>query len=119
MWIIAILVGVLALMTYYRNVFHLKNNKHGEKTQLYRKLYAALVVVVFILIGTIGLRVIEKKSTLDSMTWSISTLTTVGDAGFYAKTKEGKVFISVFTLTSIITFLWALSVLSGFNKSDE
>ena len=73
---------------------------------------AILILLIIILgIGTIFYSSIENWSLLDSLYFSVITLTTVGFGDFFPKTDIGKMFTIVYVLVGIFLLLIFLNSL--------
>ena len=67
-----------------------------------------ITTTIILTIGTIGYHYIEKWNWLDSLYFSITTLTTVAYGDFYPKTNPGKIFTIFYIIIGIgiiLTFI--------------
>lgn len=67
-----------------------------------------ITTAIILIIGTISYHFIEKWSWLDSLYFSITTLTTVAYGDFYPKTSTGKIFTIFYIIIGIgiiLTFI--------------
>lgn len=70
------------------------------------------LLIVLLMIGTLGLRIILELSWVDSLFYSVTTLTTVGFDSPPNLTPEGKIFISIFIIMGIGTVGFVVGKLS-------
>jgi voltage-gated potassium channel len=77
-----------------------------------RLVFAAIIVVLMILIGASGFRYFEQFSWLDSIYTSTQTVTTVGYGDLAPTTAAGRMFSILLMLTGVGTVLYALTVLA-------
>src|SRR6476469_1748551 len=74
-----------------------------------RILFATAAVLVVIAFGTVGFRVIEGWSILDSLYVAVQTVTTVGYGDRTPATQNGRIFSTVFMLAGVGVVLYALT----------
>ncbi|MFH0864777.1 MAG: potassium channel protein [Bacteroidota bacterium] len=74
--------------------------------------YAFLLLFLIEIIGTAGYLLIEKYSLLDSLYMTVITVATVGFQELQPLSDTGKVFTMFLIITSMGTFLYAISVIT-------
>lgn len=74
--------------------------------------YALLLLFLIEIIGTAGYLLIEKYSLLDSLYMTVITVATVGFQELQPLSDTGKVFTMFLIITSMGTFLYAISVIT-------
>lgn len=67
----------------------------------FRVLAAIILVLVFLVIGTVGIRIIEKWSWVDSFYFASLTITGIGSEGLSPATESGRVFVGVYAIISV------------------
>lgn len=77
-----------------------------------RLIFAGFIVILMIVIGAIGFRLIEQFTWLDSFYTSAQTVTTVGYGDLAPTTALGRLFAIFLMLTGVGTVLYALTVLA-------
>jgi voltage-gated potassium channel len=75
----------------------------------FRILYALLSVAVAIILGTVGFKLIEGWSLLDSLYVAAQTVTTVGFGDVSPATRNGRLFAILFMLSGVGVVLYALT----------
>ena len=75
-------------------------------------LIPALLIVVFLLVGTYSYHILEGWDYLDSLYFSTVTLTTIGYGDLYPTNNSSKLFTVFFILSGVGIFLFALTVIS-------
>jgi voltage-gated potassium channel len=77
-------------------------NQFDEMNQeLYRYRFIMLATLVVLLVGTVFYHLVEKWKWLDSLYFSVITLTTVGYGDFSPKTDPGKIFTMFYIIVGI------------------
>lgn len=76
--------------------------------------YASMLVVGLIIIGTLGYKTLEGWSFLDALYATIITLTTVGYGDMSPRSMGGRLFAIFFTLTAIGIAGYALSTVAAY-----
>jgi voltage-gated potassium channel len=79
----------------------------------------ASLLVLLILIGTIGLRIIEGSSWLDSLFMAVITLTTVGFEDVVGLSPLGKMFVIVYLVMGLGMFTYSAFQLGHWIASDQ
>lgn len=77
-----------------------------------RLIFAVILIVVLITIGTTGFHYLENISWLESFYFATTTLTTVGYGDVVPRTNGGKLFTTVFILMGVGMVLYALTILA-------
>ena len=72
------------------------------------------ILVALIVVGTVGFRLIEGASWLDSVYMTVITLTTVGYREVFELTDPGKVFVMLFLAAGIGVFLYSVAQIGEF-----
>ncbi|OIQ18659.1 MAG: hypothetical protein BM557_06970 [Flavobacterium sp. MedPE-SWcel] len=99
-------------MLFFKTILTFLNNKD------YRDLIYTTSVVLFI--GTIAYRFLEGWSYIDSLYFSVVTLTTIGFGDFAPQTDAGKLFTILYIILGIgviLTFINTLQI--HYNESRE
>lgn len=88
--------------------------------QKFKKLYLAFFIILLIcFIGVLGYRVIEGYSFIESLYFTIITISTVGYQEVRPLTSEGKYFTIFMIIISIGTFAYAIGVISSYLIDGE
>lgn len=99
-------------MLFFKTILTFINNKE------YRDLLYTTSVVLFI--GTIAYHFIEGWSFIDSLYFSVVTLTTIGFGDFAPQTDAGKLFTVLYILMGIGVILTFINTLQNhYNESRE
>jgi hypothetical protein len=77
-------------------------------------LFAFLVVVGYIFVGTLSFCLIEHWTILDGVYFCVVVLTTVGYGGLVVQTVGGKVFVIFYVLTGFSLILFALGLVGDY-----
>ena len=86
---------------------------HYVVKRMRAKLFStSIIVIAVILIGSFTFMKLEHLSFLDSMYFSVTTLTTVGYGDFYPTTAISKMFAIVYMLVGLSLTLYSLSVIA-------
>lgn len=98
----------------------MKSNLLHTNLRYFKKLYIAIgLMLVVMIVGVVGYRVIEDYTLLDSIFMTVITVATVG----YREVKEldaaGKIFTSLLIIFSIGTFAYAMSVITRYIIEGE
>jgi voltage-gated potassium channel len=96
------------------------NANHARKEPVVPRqfLLTLSVPLVLLLVGTLGFHVIEGKSPLDSLYWTVVTVATIGYGDIVPRTETGKVFAIFLVLGGVFTLFYAAtsvirSIVSG------
>ncbi len=90
------------------------------RTLVYRELFVPfLAVFSIILIGFVGLMIIEKLSPLQSFYMLVITLATIGYGDVVPVTPEGKIFTIVLIISALTVGLYAVGKISAFFAEGE
>ncbi len=84
-----------------------------------RHLFALLVPVALVAVGTAGYRLVEGWSLFDSLYMTVITLTTVGFMEVHPLTAGGRAFTMLITVGGVFTMLYAATALIGAVVSGE
>ncbi len=99
-------------MLFFKTILTFINNKE------YRDLLYTTSVVLFI--GTIAYHFIEGWSFIDSLYFSVVTLTTIGFGDFAPQTDAGKLFTILYIIMGIGVILTFINTLQNhYNESRE
>ncbi|AXG74685.1 two pore domain potassium channel family protein [Flavobacterium arcticum] len=99
-------------MLFFRTILTFINNKE------YRDLLYTTAIVLFI--GTIAYHFIEGWSYIDSLYFSVVTLTTIGFGDFAPQTDSGKLFTVFYIVMGIGVILTFINTLQNhYNESRE
>ena len=97
-----------------------KTEKEQKKAINLKLLYAVILVIILLSIGTLYYNQIEGWSYVDSVYFSTMTLTTVGYGDLVPTTDASKIFTSVYSVFGIGIMLYLLiSVVSQYLLSKE
>ncbi|MBV9958436.1 MAG: two pore domain potassium channel family protein, partial [Acidobacteria bacterium] len=80
----------------------------GQK-QRRRFTYLLLAIIVMILLGALGFRLIEGWSFANSLYVAVQTVTTVGYGDVVPESRSGRAFATIFMLAGVGTVLYALT----------
>lgn len=87
------------------------------KDKIYRELL--LTIIVMVSISTMVFHFTEKWSWLDSVYFSVSTITTTGYGDLYPKSTAGKVYNIFFLLASCILILMFINTMNQHYNSRK
>ncbi len=88
--------------------------------ELKERLQLAVILLVFILVaGTIGYRVIERWTVLDSIYMTVITLASVGFMEVHELSNAGRIFTIVLILVGLGTLLYVISTVTAFVVEGE
>jgi len=76
-----------------------------------RALYALILVILFLFVGTIFYSTIEGWTSVDSLYFSAMTLTTVGYGDLYPTTIASKLFTSFYAVFGVGTMFYVFGTL--------
>lgn len=79
------------------------------KKPRHRLTYLLVAIVIIVMLGTLGFRLIERWSWLDSLYVVLQTVTTVGFGDVVPATRAGRAFAIVLMVTGIGTVLYTLT----------
>jgi voltage-gated potassium channel len=73
---------------------------------------AVIILILIIAVGTIGYRVLEGWSLIESLYTTITTLSTVGYGDFHPRTTAGRLFTIVIIIIGVGTMLYSVGLLA-------
>jgi voltage-gated potassium channel len=73
---------------------------------------AVIILILIIAVGTIGYRVLEGWSIIDSLYMTITTISTVGYGDFHPMTTGGRLFTIVIIIVGVGTMLYSVGMLA-------
>jgi len=82
-------------------------------------IYAFVLLLLIIMVGTIGFMIVEGWTLLDAFFMTIITVSTVGFNEVNALSPEGQVFTSFLIITSFGTFAYAVSAITSYLVGGE
>jgi len=89
------------------------NNQSVMKFSKISKLrYALILLFLVFILGTTGFMLVEKYSFLDAIYMTVITVATVGFKEIHPLSDAGKIFTILLILTSMGTFVYAISVIT-------
>jgi voltage-gated potassium channel len=77
-----------------------------------------LLFMVF-LTGTVGFHLLEKKGFVDSLYWTVTTMSTVGFGDVVAVTPEGKIFSIFIIISGVSVTIYTFTALMVFSMEGE
>jgi potassium channel subfamily K len=80
---------------------------------------AAVAIVFVVSLGAVVMHRLEDISFLDGCYWSIVTSTTVGYGDVTPKTREGKIFASVYCFITVGVMAWAIGQVASSSVESE
>lgn len=78
-----------------------------------------LLVFINTLVGVFGFMMVEGWGFLDSFYQTIITISTIGFTEVQPFTENGKIFVSIYIITTLGTFAYALSQVTNFFVSGD
>ncbi len=79
----------------------------------------SLLIITFLLIGTLSYHTLEGWNYLESFYFSTITLTTIGYGDLHPTNDTSKIFTVMFVLSGVGIFLFALTVISSNIENHE
>lgn len=77
------------------------------------RLWIAIIILILIVaVGTVGYRVLEGWSFVESLYTTVTTLSTVGYGDYYPMTTAGRLFTVVLIVIGVGTMLYAIGLLT-------
>ncbi len=73
---------------------------------------AVIILILIVAVGTVGYRVLEGWSLVESLYTTVTTLSTVGYGDFYPITTAGRLFTVVLIVIGVGTMLYAIGLLA-------